>query len=46
MDSISITNEKFKSHQKAYQYAMDMLKREIYQSAEAMFHRQNCGLIQ
>lgn len=41
----NINNMKFKSHQKAYQYAIDMLKREIHQSAEAMFHRHDCGLI-
>lgn len=35
---ISIEDKKYKKYSKAYDYAVDMTKREIYQSVEAMYH--------
>lgn len=35
---ISIEDKRYKKYSKAYDYAVDMTKREIYQSVEAMYH--------
>lgn len=38
---ISITSGKYKAFEKAYKYAMDMTKKEIYQAAEGLYHNLN-----
>lgn len=38
---ISIDNEIYKSHEKAYDYALSMLKDEVFQSVEAMYSNLN-----
>lgn len=38
---ISIESELYKEHPKAYKYAMEMTKREVYQAVEACFHNLN-----
>lgn len=38
---ISITNGKYKAFEKAYKYAMDMTKKEMYQAAEGLYHNLN-----
>lgn len=37
----SIDDEAYKEHPKAYEYAMEMTKREVYQAVEACFHNLN-----
>ena len=37
----SIEDEKYKEFSKAYDYAMDMTEREIYQAVEGMYHNLN-----
>lgn len=37
----SIEDNEYKKQPKAYQYAMDMTEREVYQSVEAMYHNLN-----
>ena len=41
MQYLSIDDAKFKKYKKAYQYAMDMTNREIYQAVEGMYHNLN-----
>lgn len=38
---ISITSGKYKAFEKAYKYAMDMTKKEMYQAAEGLYHNLN-----
>jgi len=38
---ISITDERYKVHAKAYAYAMDMTVKEIYQAVEGLMHNLN-----
>lgn len=38
IEDISIENEKYKNFKKAYQYAMDMTKKEARQAVEGLFH--------
>ena len=38
---ISISDKKYKKYKKAYQYAIDMLKKEIYQGCEGLAHNLN-----
>lgn len=38
VEDISINDECFKSHEKAYRYAMDMTQRELKQAVEGMYH--------
>lgn len=38
---ISIEDKKYKKYKKAYQYAMDMLKKEVYQGCEGLAHNLN-----
>lgn len=38
---ISITDNYYKKHKKAYRYAYDMTVKEIYQAVEAMYHNLN-----
>lgn len=38
---VSIEDPCYKSHSKAYRYAMDMTRREIHQAVEAMYHNLN-----
>lgn len=40
-DTLSIDSKNYKSYQLAYEYAMDMTKREVYQAVEAMYHNLN-----
>lgn len=37
-EDISIEDEYYKKNERAYNYAMHMLKKEIYQAMEGMFH--------
>lgn len=37
----SIDAEEYKQYEKAYSYALDMTKREIYQAVEGMYHNLN-----
>ena len=37
----SIDDKAYKEHPKAYEYAMEMTKREVYQAVEACFHNLN-----
>lgn len=39
--NISIEDRKYKKYKKAYQYAIDMLKKEIYQGCEGLAHNLN-----
>lgn len=41
MYKLSIDDDFYTSNQEAYQYAMDMLDREIHQSVEALYHNLN-----
>ena len=41
MDGYSIDNAGFKTHEKAYAYAMDMTEKECHQAAEGLFHNLN-----
>lgn len=41
MDGYSIENNEFKQHESAYQYAIDMTTREVYQAVEGMYHNLN-----
>ncbi len=36
--NISIEDERYKGHAKAYEYAMDMTKKELQQAVEGMYH--------
>ena len=38
---VSIEDGWYKEYPKAYRYAMDMTKREVHQSIEAMYHNLN-----
>lgn len=38
VEEVSITAEWYRGYPKAYEYAMDMTKREIYQAVEGLFH--------
>ena len=38
---ISITDQYYKNHPDAYDYAMDMTKKEIYQAVEGLYHNLN-----
>lgn len=38
---IPITSGKYKAFEKAYKYAMDMTKKEMYQAAEGLYHNLN-----
>ena len=38
---ISINDKKFKKYKNAYNYALDMTKKEIYQAVEGLFHNLN-----
>ena len=40
----SIEDESYKSHPRAYDYALEMTKKEVYQGAEAFYH--NLGTLQ
>jgi ribonucleoside-triphosphate reductase len=40
-DDIDIQNEKYMKYSKAYQYAINMTEREIYQAVEGMYHNLN-----
>ena len=40
-DAMSIENNAYKEFSKAYNYAMDMTKREIYQAVEGLYHNLN-----
>ena len=40
-DILSIDSNKYQEYPKAYQYAMDMTEREIYQAVEGMYHNLN-----
>jgi ribonucleoside-triphosphate reductase len=40
-NEMSIDNEKYKSYEKAYQYAMDMTEKETRQAVEGMYHNLN-----
>lgn len=39
--NVRIDDEIYTSHAKAYQYALDMLHEEVYQSVEALYHNLN-----
>ena len=39
--NISITDSRYKAYPKAYDYAMDMTTKEIYQAVEGMYHNLN-----
>ena len=41
IQNVSIEDTRYKSFPNAYQYALDMTQKEIYQSVEAMFHNLN-----
>lgn len=38
---IKITDDKYKQYKKAWEYALDMTKREIHQAVEGMYHNLN-----
>lgn len=38
IEDISIESEKYKVFKKAYQYALDMTKKEAHQAIEGLFH--------
>lgn len=40
-DELSIDDGKYKSFEKAYKYAIDMITKETYQAVEGMFHNLN-----
>lgn len=37
-DTLSIEDEKYKAHPKAYQYALDMTEKEVNQGVEGLLH--------
>ena len=37
---LSIDDEFYKSHPKAYEYALEMVEREVHQAVEGMYHKQ------
>ena len=41
VENISINNQKYKEYSKAWEYAMDMTKKEIHQAVEGMYHNLN-----
>lgn len=41
MSNLSIEDDIFKQRKKAYNYAMDMTRKEIYQAVEGMYHNLN-----
>ena len=41
IDQVSINDEWYKDFPKAYEYAMDMTRKEIYQAVEGMYHNLN-----
>lgn len=40
-DDASIEDEEYKMQPKAYQYALDMTKKEVHQAVEGMYHNLN-----
>lgn len=36
---ISIDDDRYKKNKKAYQYAIDMTLKELFQSVEGLFHK-------
>lgn len=40
-ENVSIEDERYKTYPKAYQYALDMTKKEIHQAVEGMYHNLN-----
>ena len=41
MKDLSINNEIYKKFNKAYKYAIEMTKKEIYQAVEGLYHNLN-----
>lgn len=41
VENISINDPKYKKYQKAWQYALDMTKKEIHQGVEGLYHNLN-----
>jgi ribonucleoside-triphosphate reductase len=41
VEDIDINNNKYKQYQKAWQYALDMTKKEIHQGVEGLYHNLN-----
>lgn len=41
INDISINDERYKTFEKAYQYAMDMTNKEIHQGVEGIYHNLN-----
>ena len=41
IESNDIEHKDYKSHRRAYEYAMEMTEREVYQAVEAMYHNLN-----
>ena len=41
IDQVSINDEWYKDFPKAYEYAMDMTRKEVYQAVEGMYHNLN-----
>ena len=39
--NLSIDDEFYKSHSKAYEYALKMVEREVHQAVEGMYHNLN-----
>ena len=41
-DNAGIEDNEYMVYDKAYKYALDMTKKEVYQAVEAMYHNLNC----
>jgi ribonucleoside-triphosphate reductase len=41
MKDVSIDSKIYKSFEKAYEYALEMTKKEIHQAVEGMYHNLN-----
>lgn len=41
IEDISIEDDRYKKFQKAYNYALEMTKREIHQGVEGIYHNLN-----
>lgn len=41
MKNVSITNKNYISFEKAYEYALEMTRKEIHQATEGMYHNLN-----
>ena len=41
IEDIEITDDKYKSHEAAWKYAMEMTEREVHQAVEGMYHNLN-----